>query len=66
MSALEIIEQIKSLPPEEKAQVVSFIHEIEADPTESSKRSSVDRVMLEATAEKVFDRYDDLFRKLAQ
>ena len=66
MSALEIIEQIKALPPEEKAAVVDFVHRMEAALPQSSDMRSMDRRAFEDAAEKIFDRYDDLFRKLAQ
>lgn len=66
MSALEVIEQIKALPPEEKAAVLDFIHKLETASGPSSELRYVDRAALETTAEKIFDRYDDLFRKLAQ
>ena len=66
MSALEVIEQIKALPPEEKAQVVVFVRQMEAPSTEPSEVRYADRPTLETTAEKIFDRYDDLFRKLAK
>ena len=61
MSALEIIEQIKILPPEEKAKVVDYVHKMESTQSEPNPQSK-----LAATADKIFDRYDDLFRKLAQ
>jgi hypothetical protein len=68
MSALEVNEQIKALPPEEKAAVLDFIHKMEAvsGQAPTPELRSVDRTTLETTSEKIFDRYDDLFRKLAQ
>ncbi len=63
MSASEVIEQIKALPPEEKMVVVEFVHQLEAA---ESKPVDTCRSELEAVAEKVFERYDPLFRKLAQ
>ena len=66
MSALEVIEQIKALPPEEKAAVVDFVRHIEAPSEQTVADNSVHRRALEASAEKIFDRYDDLFRKLAK
>lgn len=64
VSAAEIIEQIKALPPNEKAAVVDFVHQMESGKPEGVQY--VDPKDLGSTAEKVFDRYDDLFRKLAQ
>jgi hypothetical protein len=68
VSAQEIIEQIKALPPEEKAKVAEFVHVLErAELKESSGDVHyVDRATLESSAEQIFDRYDDLFRKLAK
>ena len=34
MTAHEVIDQIKSLPPDERAKVVGFIHDIESERTE--------------------------------
>ena len=63
MSASEVIEQIKALPPKEKRVVVEFVHQLEVSP---AKLEGARRTELEVVAEKVFDRYDPLFRKLAQ
>ena len=58
MSATEVIEEIKQLPPEEQRKVVAFIHEIESrgEVSEEFKR----------IADEVFKTNDELFRKLAQ
>ena len=66
VSATEIIEQIKALPPEEKAQVADFVHKLEAFGEESAGTRQVNRAALETSAEQIFDRYDELFRKLAK
>jgi hypothetical protein len=61
MSAAEIIELIKKLPPEEKAVVAAFVRE--------GDRMGVrraDPVRAEAIAKGVFDRHPELFRKLAE
>lgn len=63
MSASEVIEQIKALPPKEKRVVVDFLHQLEAA---ESKLADASRTELEKVADQVFDRYDPLFRKLAQ
>jgi hypothetical protein len=66
MSALEVIEQFKALPPEEKAVVVDFIHKSGAASLPGGAARYADSKTVAETAEKIFDRYDDLFRKLAQ
>ena len=66
MSATEIIEQIKTLPPLEKAQVAEFFHGLEIAGEETVEHLHADRKNLETSAEQIFDRYDDLFRKLAK
>ena len=53
MSALEIIEQIKSLPPDEKAEVVSLSTRSKEKPAPARDRA--------ANQAKGGDRYDDLF-----
>ena len=64
MSASEVIEQIKALPPQDKVAVAEFVHhQMEAA---ESKPADARRTELEVAAEKVFERYDPLFRKLAQ
>ena len=62
MSAAEIIEQIKRLPPEEKRAVKDFVNgPVEAGPSEESNKTSFN-----AAADEVFTKYDNLLRKLAQ
>ena len=61
MSAAEVIEQIKALPPEEKAQVLDFVLTIERKTAEK-----LDSQTRDAAVERIFNRYDGLFKKLAQ
>ena len=61
MSAAEIIEQIKALPPAEKAEVVDFVRHLE-----DGASRKLDSETRQAAAERIFNRYDDLFKKLAQ
>ncbi len=64
MSALEIIEQIKALPPAELRGVKEFVREMDAPSTgveAGQKRPDID-----ALAAEIFDEYEELFRKLAQ
>jgi hypothetical protein len=57
MSATEVIEEIKQLPPEERRKVVAYIHQLETgEVSEEFKR----------IADEVFKTNDELFRKLAQ
>ena len=65
MSAAEIIEQIKRLPPEEKRAVKDFVN-AEGGATSGSRVEYVERKALEQTAQQIFKEHEDLFRKLAQ
>lgn len=62
MTAYEVIDQIKALPPEERAKVVGFIHEMESDRTERT----LDADTFEQSAKQVFDRHAELMQKLSQ
>ena len=64
MSALEIIEQIKALPPKEQAEVLDFVRNMNGSPAPQIKYADPNTIA--ASSEKIFDRYDDLFRKLAK
>jgi len=64
VSAQEIIEQIKALPPADKAVVADFVRQLDGSPT--PKVSYIDQRTVEANADKIFDRYDGLFKKLAK
>ena len=58
MSASEVIEEIKQLPPEERRKVAAFIHQIESQGEVSKDFKKI--------ADEVFTTNDELFRKLAQ
>ena len=65
MSAAEIIEMIKKLPPAERQQVRDYLDE----KVTATERDGVRRMDLEkakAVGEGVFNRHDELFRRLAQ
>jgi hypothetical protein len=62
MTAHEVINQIKSLPPEERAKVVGFIHEMESEQSERT----LDARTFEQSAKQVFDRHAELMHKLSQ
>jgi hypothetical protein len=57
MSASEVIEEIKQLPPEERRKVAAYIRESES--TGVSKE-------FKGMADEIFKTNDELFRKLAQ
>jgi len=59
MTASEVIDQIKSLPPEERAKVVGFIHDIESERT-------LDTGTFEQSAKQVFDQHAELMHRLSQ
>lgn len=62
MTAYEVIDQIKALPPDERAKVVGFIHEMELELT----GRALDTGAFEQSARQVFDRHSELMRKLSQ
>lgn len=62
MTADKVIDQIKSLPPAERAKVVGFIHETEAGRSERT----LDAGTFEQSAKQVFDRHAELMQKLSQ
>ena len=63
MTACEVIDQIKALPPPERAKVLDFVHELEA--ARGPIRHADDRAFNEA-ARWVLGEHADLMRKLAQ
>ena len=66
MSAAEIIEMIKKLPPEEKAEVIAFAQNAEPSATEVPKIRYMSKEKFEEIAPKIFDKHHELFRRLAQ
>lgn len=64
MSALEVIEQIKALPPEEKAVVVDFIRKLEPPPARTITFMSDERA--KAAGAEVVEQYKEVFQKLSQ
>ena len=62
MSAAEIIKEIKALPPQEQAQIVEFVKEMDGG---QSAVSYMDKETFEAAADKVFTKHSELLRKLA-
>jgi hypothetical protein len=62
MTAREVIDQIKTLPPPERAKVFDFVHEEEK---RAPGRTADDRAFTEA-AKWVFGEHAELMRKLSQ
>ena len=65
MSALEVIEQIKALPPAEKAQVLDFIRQMEADAENEPRKDYMDTSIFSAAKKNVFAKHSELLKKLA-
>ena len=62
MTARAIIEQIKALPPEEKAKVIDFLEEVKAvQAVQTMNPSTFDK-----SAKRVFDRHAELMQKLSE
>ncbi len=64
MSATEIIEQIKKLPPEEQQKIAAFLDEF--GKTSDAKPDTKVSESFKSVADKVFTTNAELFRKLAQ
>ncbi len=62
MTAAQVIDQLKALPPEERAKVVEYLHEMEATRPERV----MDRSTFERATGQVFDRHAELMRKLSK
>ena len=66
VSALEVIEQIKALPPEEKAAVVDFVHQLESQEVPSSRTVRyASPAQAKAAGDKAVRQYEQVFQKLA-
>ena len=63
MTAIEVIDEIKALPPQEKAKVIDFVQQLES--TQPRVRTLDPRSFVEA-ARSVFQRHDQLMHKLSQ
>lgn len=67
MSAADVIELIKKLPPEERAEVVAYArNEPATAPTREKKIRYVSDEKFAAVAPRVFEKHADLLRRLAQ
>lgn len=65
MSAAEIIDMIKKLPPEERAEVIAFARSAD-DAASAAPVRYVSIEDVERLAPKIFADHRELFRKLAQ
>lgn len=63
MNALEIIDEIKALPPQEKAKVIDFVQRLESA---QPRVRTLDPQAFEHAARSVFDRHAELMQKLSQ
>ena len=66
MSALEVIEQIKALPPEEKAEVVEFVHQLDVSQPISAETRYMDQASFQKAKQRVFSKHSDLLNRLAK
>lgn len=64
MSAAEIIELIKKLPPEEQAEVIAFARN--AAPEADTPPRTIPDERFRRAADEVFDKHRELLRRLAQ
>ena len=66
MSALEVIEQIKALPPAEKAQVVDFVRQMEEVPGKNPQAHCMGEDAFHSAKTKVFAKHAELLNRLAK
>ena len=64
MSVAELIEQIKALPPAELEKVRRFL--LKDDPKSGASVQYATDEVFNQSAERVFEKHDELLRKLAQ
>ena len=63
MTAVEVIDEIKALPPQEKAKVIDFVQRLESS---QPRMRTIDPKTFEEAARSVFDQHAELMRKLSQ
>ncbi|PTY06500.1 hypothetical protein DB347_10650 [Opitutaceae bacterium EW11] len=59
MTAHEVIQQIKTLPPQERAKVVDFV-------TKELRVKTMNKQTFDQASKQVFDRHAELMRRLSQ
>jgi hypothetical protein len=62
MNAQEVIDQIRTLPPDEQAKVIGFLEEVKA----AQRVRPADEESFATAAEWVFTEHAELMRKLSQ
>ena len=60
MSAAEIIEEIKALPPAEQARVIAFVNDLNGHAVKYASDEAFQKA-----ADEVFEKHRELLRKLA-
>ncbi len=63
MTAVEVIDEIKALPPQEKAKVIDFVQGLESP---QRRVRTIDPKTFEEAARSVFDQHAELMQKLSQ
>jgi hypothetical protein len=63
MTAVEVIDEIKALPPQEQAKVIDFVRGLE--PTQPRVRT-LDPQAFEQAARSVLDRHAELLQKISE
>lgn len=66
MSAAEIIEQIKTLPPQDVAKVEEFLRALKIGNTGDAKTQVMEDAAFYKAADATFSKHDELLKKLAQ
>jgi hypothetical protein len=76
MNAAEIIEMIKKLSPEERAEVMTFLQDGESGATGKNFRAEeagterkvryISKEKFDEIVPKIFEKHEELFRRLAQ
>ena len=62
VSAAQIIEEIKALPPAERTQVIEFVTQLNQQP----EVRYMDKETFRAAADEVFAKHGELLRRLAE
>ncbi|MDB6149952.1 MAG: hypothetical protein JWQ44_1400 [Chthoniobacter sp.] len=65
MSAAEIIEQIKTLPADQQGEVLRYLQQSKPVESHGGVRYA-EPAAFEAAAHRVFEKHDELLRRLAQ
>jgi hypothetical protein len=66
MTAEQVIEEIKSLPKEERERVFAFVRESDGTSDRAAQVRYADDQQFEAAMNKVFDTHAGLLKRLAQ